>query len=451
MNKLTHRILARFLAAVRQQAELAVMAGWSFAAAVVARSANVIALMICARVLSQEQFGEIAIIQSTVGMFGPVAGLGLSITTTKFLAEYCVKDPKRAGRILALSLTAATVAGGLMTVALILLAPLLASKGLGSASLIRPLIQASGLLALGVIESVQTGALTGLEAFSRIAKLSAWNGVLSIPVVALLARTYGASGAIAGLTIALAWTCLLNGSILRSECRKRGIRLSFFGWAAEREVLFMFSLPAYVSGIVVAPITWMTSALLVRQAGGLAEMALFSAADRFRFVLIFVPIAVSRIAVPTLSRLRSLGDAARYRDAMRWNVGFGLLSTVPPVVLCAAFARPLMASFGKSFAQGWPVLAILALSAIPTVLNTQLGAALMSNNRAWARAGTDAMLSAVFFVGAWWLVPIWKAEGLAMSFALAYTCASIILWICLRYRSNANASAVAPSLAPSVS
>src|SRR5580704_713813 len=120
MHKLTHKIFAPILAAVRPQAELAVMAGWSFAAAVVARSANLIALMICARVLSQEQFGEVAIIQSTVGMFGPIAGLGLSITTTKFLAEYCVKDSKRAGRILALSLTAAAVAGGLMTIALIL-------------------------------------------------------------------------------------------------------------------------------------------------------------------------------------------------------------------------------------------------------------------------------------------------------------------------------------------
>jgi O-antigen/teichoic acid export membrane protein len=463
MQTLIHRILApiqnstgpvgRLAAAVARQAELAAMAGWSFAAALVARSANLVALMICARVLSQEHFGQVAIMQSTVGMFGPIAGLGLSITTTKFLAEYCRKDPSRAGRILALSLTAATVAGGLMTVALILLAPQLASKGLGSAGLTRPLIQASGLLVLGVIESVQTGALAGLEAFSRIAKLSAWNGVLSIPVVAFLALTHGASGAIAGLTIALAWTCMVNGFILRGECRKRGIHLSFSRWGEEREVLFMFSFPAYVSGLLVAPIAWMTSALLVKQTGGLAEMALFTAADRFRFLLIFVPISVSRIAVPTLSRLRSLGDSAGYRNAMRWNVGFGLLSTVPPVLLCAALSRPLMASFGKGFAQGWPVLAILALSAIPTVLNTQLGAALMSNNRAWARTGTDAVLSGVFFLGAWWLVPMWKAAGLATAFAIAYTCASITLWICLRYKSNPGADVAVPqqSLVQSVS
>jgi O-antigen/teichoic acid export membrane protein len=295
--------------------------------------------------------------------------------------------------------------------------------------------------------------LTGLEAFSRIARLSAWNGVLSLPAVALLAYTNGASGAIAGLTIALAWACVLNGIALRAECRKRGIRPSFSGWAAERRMLLTFSLPSYLSGIVVAPITWMTSALLVKQSGGLAEMALFSAAERFRFLLIFLPISASRIAVPALSRLRSAGDQRGYRDAFRFNVAFGLLTTLPPALLCMALSRPLMSSFGAAFAHGWPVLAILALSAVPTVLNTQLGAALMSRNRAWARTGTDALLAAVFMLCAWWMIPLWKATGLAMAFATAYTCASITLWICLRYepgRLRAAASAPEQSLAPAM-
>src|SRR5258708_7673977 len=149
----------RLLKSVSDQAELATVAGWSFAAALIARSANLLALVICARLLPQDQFGQVAIIQSTVGMFGPIAGLGLSMTTTKFLAQYRDRDPERAGRILALSGTAAVLAGLVMTGALILLAPQLAARGLASPGLSKPLIQASGLLLLGVIEAVQVGAL----------------------------------------------------------------------------------------------------------------------------------------------------------------------------------------------------------------------------------------------------------------------------------------------------
>jgi len=413
------------------QRELAKVAGWSFAAAIIARGANLITLVMCARILTQDQFGQVAIIQSTVGMFGPIAGLGLSTTVTKFIAEYSETDRQRAGRVLALSLAMALAAGLLMTGSLILLAPQLASAGLGAPSLRKQLTQASGLLVLGVVESVQTGALIGLQAFSQIARLSVWSGVLSIPAMAALAYNFGVSGAIAGLVFAVAVACLLDALALRAECRKRAIRLVFSGWGSERRELLNFSLPSYLSGLVVAPVSWLGNALLVNHSSGFAEMALFSAADRYRFILIFIPISVSRTMVPALSRFRSIGNRTGYQEAFRWNLGVGVLATLPPALLAIVFAQPLMHVFGESFRRGWPVLAILAASTLPTVLNTQLGAVLVSGNRVWARAGTDVVLAIVFLSAAWWAIPRWNAVGLAGSFGIAYTTASVILWVLL--------------------
>jgi O-antigen/teichoic acid export membrane protein len=279
---------------------------------------------------------------------------------------------------------------------------------------------------------VQSGALTGLEAFSRIAKLSAWGGLLSIPVTTLLAAQYGTSGAIAGLTISLFISCVLNGFMLHAECGRRSIRTTLAGCASEKGVLFSFSLPAYVSGIVVAPVSWLSTILLVQQANGFAEMALFSAADRFRYILIFIPMAVSRIAMPALSRFRAESNQKAYRSAFNWNLGFSLLATVPAAGLCAIFAPRLLELFGHSFASGWPVLSVLAISAVPTVLNMQLGAALLSNDRAWARTGIDLLLAIAFLGASWIAVPRWNALGLAGAFLFAYTVASLALWLCLR-------------------
>ena len=411
---------------------LAGIAAWSFLAAVIARGSNLAAMIICARTLAQDQFGQIAIIQSTVGTFAPVAGLGLAITTTKFMAEFRDTDPARAGRVLALSLTAAAVAGLAMTGALILLAPSVATWAFNSPALSAQLIQASGLLALGVIESVQTGALSGLEAFSRIARMSMWSGILSIPILGALVWTRGVTGAIVGMTISLALTCIFNAIALRAECRKWGIRPSLAGSAGEKHMLLHFSLPSYLSGVLVAPVTWLNTTLLVHRPGGLSELALFTAADRFRYLLIFLPVAVSRIAVPALARTRSVGDEQGYRDAFRWNVGFGLVSTVPPALICLALSVPPMGLFGESFKRGWPIMAVLAVSSIPTVMNTQLGAALLSSGRAWERTAIDALLAGVFLLSAWLLIPRWNAAGLALAFALAYTAACVALAICLR-------------------
>ena len=431
--------LVRSLASsFKSQRSLAGVAGWSFLAALIARGANLAALVICARILEQSQFGYVAIIQSTVGMFAPIAGLGLAMTTTKFMAEFRDTDPVRAGKILALCICAAAAAGMLLTIALILLAPALASKGFASPGLSNQLIGASGLLVFGVVEAVQTGALTGFEAFPRIARLSVWNGLLSIPLIAWLAFSFGASGAIAGLTASVAGSCVMNWIALKGECRRWGIHPRLAGCSSERGMLMSFSLPSYLSGIVVAPVTWINSVLLVRQLDGFSSMALFTAADRFRYLLIFAPLAVSRIAVPALSRYRSAGDSKGFQHAFRWNLGFGMAATVPPVLLCVALSQPLMGMFGESFRRGWPVLVILAFSAIPTIINTQLGAALLSKGHAWARAGADLLLAAVFLLTAQVTVPRWHAAGLAASFAIAYTAASIALWISLKTLASAE-------------
>ena len=101
---------------------------WSLAGAVVSRGFLLAASIVCARFLGKDGFGALGMIQSTAGMFGIFAGLGLGLTATKYVAEFRRQDPEKAGRILALSASAAFVFGCVITVLLIFLAPFLATK-----------------------------------------------------------------------------------------------------------------------------------------------------------------------------------------------------------------------------------------------------------------------------------------------------------------------------------
>jgi O-antigen/teichoic acid export membrane protein len=53
--------------------------------------------------LGKTGYGELGMIQTTVGMFGVFAGFGLGVTATKHVAEFRRSDPARAGRIIGLS------------------------------------------------------------------------------------------------------------------------------------------------------------------------------------------------------------------------------------------------------------------------------------------------------------------------------------------------------------
>ncbi|MDQ3920568.1 MAG: oligosaccharide flippase family protein, partial [Acidobacteriota bacterium] len=59
--------------------------------------------VIAARCLGRKGYGELGIIQSTVGMFQVFAGFGLGLTATKYVAEFKRQNPERAGHIIAVS------------------------------------------------------------------------------------------------------------------------------------------------------------------------------------------------------------------------------------------------------------------------------------------------------------------------------------------------------------
>src|SRR5690242_3808036 len=71
---------------------------WSLLGAVMAQGSSLVASVITARLLGPGTFGQYGMIQSTVVMLGIFAGLGLGLTSTKYVAEFRTQDPARAAR-----------------------------------------------------------------------------------------------------------------------------------------------------------------------------------------------------------------------------------------------------------------------------------------------------------------------------------------------------------------
>ena len=67
---------------------LAMGAFWSMAGAVISRGLMLAAWVLVARMLGKTGYGELGMIQSTVGMFGVFAGFGFGLTATKHVAEF---------------------------------------------------------------------------------------------------------------------------------------------------------------------------------------------------------------------------------------------------------------------------------------------------------------------------------------------------------------------------
>jgi len=411
---------------------LAKGAFWSLAGAVISRGLALLSSILVARLLGKTGFGELGMIQSTVGMFGAFAGFGLGLTATKHVAEFRQKDPVKAGRILALANLVALASGSIMTVALLIMAPWLAKNNLAAPQLTRLLQVGSGLLLFGAMNGAQTGALAGFEAFRAIAKINVVSGLLAFPLMVGGACLAGLNGAVWGLVVSMAFNWLLNRLVILRVARKAGVPLSMTGCRREWPVLWRFSLPAAISSAICGPATWAAATILVNHPGGYGEMGIFNAAMQWRTAILFLPVIIGNLILPVLSNLEGADDKVRYRKVMNLtllvNCGVAAVATLPIIFL----AKTIMLSYGGDFESGAWVMIILVASAGIAVATGVGWQALTSLGKMWTRLLFLLIWSAVLIVLSVVLVKEHGATGLAKAHLIADSVIAVCLYAYFR-------------------
>lgn len=392
---------------------------WSMAGAVISRALMLVATVAVARLLGKTVYGELGMIQSTVGMFGVFAGFGLGLTATKYVAEFRETDPERAGRIIAMAWLVAAVTGGLMALGLIVFAPWLAEHTINAPHLAGVLRIGAMILLINALNGAQTGALSGFEAFKTIASVNLFVGLLSFPILIAGAYFGGLTGAVWGLAINLAVNWLLNHLALRQEAHGFHVPLTFAHCAEELPVLWRFSLPAVLASSMTGPVTWACSAVLVNQPDGYGEMGIFSAANQWFTLILFLPSMLGSVVLPMLSQQLGQDNTRQSRGILLLAIKANLL-IVAPLVLVASVASPyIMTLYGDAFAEGWSTLVIVLLTAGLLAVQTPVGQIIAASSRMWMGFAMNAAWALTFLVGTLLLVDF-GSLGLASARGIAY-------------------------------
>jgi O-antigen/teichoic acid export membrane protein len=392
---------------------------WSLIGTVIARGLALVSSVIVARVLGRAGFGELGVIQITVGMFQVFAGFGMGVTGTKHVAEFRLGDPEKAGRIVGLSTVMAWGTGLVVAVAMFAGAGALASGSLEAPHLTGVLRISSILLLLGAVSGAQNGALSGFEAFRTIAWVNLAVGVISLPLMVAGALLGGLAGAVWGLAATLAANCVLGHLALRVELRRSGIPVHYRSSGREWRVLLSFSLPAVLSGLLIAPVNWLCQAIMVRQAGGFDQMGLFNAANQWRMAILFLPMVLSSVMMPTLARLAGPQDSHRYRKLLRYNMLLNVVISAAVALPMAGLSQLIMAGYGSEFTSGYPVLIVLCLTTVIYSGVSVVGVALVGRGMMWWGMAQNVIWGAVLILVTWQLRHH-GAMGLAIANLVAY-------------------------------
>lgn len=390
---------------------------WSMAGSVISRGLMLCATVLVARMLGKTVYGELGMIQSTVGMFGVFAGFGLGLTATKHVAEFRQSDPERAGRIIGLSGLVAMGTGGLMSLGLFFFAPWLAEHTINAPHLAGILRVGALILFINALNGAQTGVLSGFEAFKTIAHVNLFVGLLSFPILVCGAYFGGLTGAVWALAINLCFNWLLNHIALRKEARRYRVPFTFRDCKRELPVLWSFALPATLSGIMVGPANWACRALLTNQPNGYAEMGILTAALVFQGMLMFVS---GMLSAPLLSMISNAGvniseKLGTVNILSTWILG--VIVAIP--LLC--FPELAQLVFGNDYATRSFQVTFSLVIFCTSIMTFGAGTArvLVAKDLLWWAFFSNALWAAILIGSTVFLVR-WGASGLAASLVIAY-------------------------------
>jgi O-antigen/teichoic acid export membrane protein len=385
-----------------------------------------------ARILGKETFGEFGVIQSTVGMLGTLAGLGLGLTATKHVAELRVRDPQRAARILAFSSRFSMLASACAGILLALAAPWLSAKSLAAPHLAGALRASSLFLFFSGVSGAQLGALAGLHAFSRLAWVNVGYAATSVPLTLLGGLAFGLEGVVWGLSAAALAACGLGAVALRRARGQAGLPGGAAGALGEWPLLLRFSLPAALSGALVGPVNWACAAILVNQPNGYGEMGVFSAANQWFVGLMFLPTLMGQAALPLMAERNDGGEGRGIVRLTRRMVGVNAIVALPAVAL--GLASPLiMDLYGPAFRGRWLTLVLCLLTGALVAVLSPVGNLITVTGRLWTGLAMNLGWATAFLGATILLAPGFGADGVAGARLLAYLVhASWTLWFVSR-------------------
>ena len=397
---------------------------WSMAGAVISRGLMLCATVLVARMLGKTVYGELGMIQSTVGMFGVFAGFGLGLTATKHVAEFRQSDSERTGRIIGLSGLFAMGTGGLMASGLLIFAPWLAEHTINAPHLAGVLRIGALILFINALNGAQTGALAGFEAFKTIAHVNLFVGLISFPILVCGGYFGGLTGAVWALAINLCFNWLLNHIALRKEARRHRVPFSFRDCGRELPVLWSFALPATLSGIMVGPANWACRALLTNQPNGYAEMGILTAALVFQGMLMFFS---GMLSGPLLSMISNAG--------VNISEKLGTINILSTWILGVVFAIPLLCFpeiaqlvFGSDYATRSFQVTFSLVIFCTSIMTFKAGLArvLTANSLLWWGFFSNTLWASILIVSTIFFVH-WGAPGLAASLTVAYILNTVVL------------------------
>jgi len=408
---------------------------YSFVALVAVKMLTVVRAVAIARILGRSQLGFLTLLNQVVDTVSVLAGFGITMAMTKFIAEHASQSRDRLGNTIKTSLMTMSIPLVVACVLLFVFAPLLAQGFYHDRQYAILFRLAAVIFAVQSLYAFGLGILQGMKAIRERSLADILTFAIGVPAVILLTVVARIAGAVIGqLILVVAGLAVVSFVLFRFSRALPPIS----AWRFDRTFLpelVSLALPSFLSLLAMTPAVLITTNLLF-QTEGSAKTGLFSVAlTMFSFVL-FVPVAVGMPLVPIIAEIHA---GAKERLQRLTSVALDVVGFLVLVTTCLVTAlAPLIVQvlYGLQFASSWHAVAIMSGAAFPCSLGLIAGNYVLGTGRAWV----GLLFNAVWFVAivgsSLLLVRSHGELGLAYSWWTAYLVETAVVMFYLRFKAR---------------
>lgn len=401
---------------------------WSVLGSVVSSGVTLIMLILVARLLGKQVYGQFVVIQSTLSMVGVFAGFGIGATATRYAAELKMRNTIRLGHILTLAERTILGFGLMVSIGLVCAADWMAKHILAAPGLGVSLAISACAVLFTALDSYQKSVLIGFESIRAFAIGTVISVIVGFPIMLLAAYKYGLRGAVVAMVVNAIIQASISRYQMNRELRKYKITPHAKGCLSEWPVLWRFAVPALLAGALVGPAHWAAQAMLANTPNGYAELAVLGIAMQWFNVIMFLPGTVGRVVLPILTDQMTKNDHRSSRQILFYAMGANALVAVPLVVIVGVFSPLIMSLYGQSFENEYLPLRLAVMIAMLVAIQLPVGDLIAAASRMWLGAMMNAGWMFVYVGLAYFLVNK-GATGVMIALGTGYVAHSI--WVSL--------------------
>ena len=379
--------------------------------------------ILIARMLGKDLYGEYGIVKSTMVYAASFASFGLSVTSTKFVAQAIKENSSSVKSVIRNIIGVASCFSLVIAILLFALAHPLAIY-LGTGDLTMPLRVMSVIMIARAVNFTATGILGGLGEFRKLAINNVIAGAYMLAACIPLTRSFSLGGALGALLSYQIVNSALNLNAIRVVTASLPGQVNFNNF----KELISQSFPIALRDSSYVICNWV-AILMLSKMTDMGELGVYTAATQWSAIITCIPGLLNNVVLSHLSA--TYDQKTRNMKTVRTMLVVYLSSTSFLFLLVAIFSRPIASMYGTTFDTLVPVLRLIIFATIPDCCSEVFQSEFVALGRNWFLFSARLVKDTLLLLSVYLLLSAFNGNNGAYYFAIASLAASFVYFVVL--------------------